>query len=185
VGLARFYGGTIQLLARMWESRNRNVFGATAFSSYGGFWLGLGTFVTLLGTTSIVSALKLTPADINNGLAWFLLAFAIFNTYMLLWSLRVNVAVFGVFLAGDHGDPARDRLLPHRPRPVAVDAACRRLGRIRHRRSGVVRVRGRRRERRVAEADPAGRPAALGPPADLLAARFSNAAAHGGLGWPR
>jgi succinate-acetate transporter protein len=98
VGLARFYGGTIQLLARMWEFRNRNVFGATALSSYGGFWLGLATFVTLLGTTSIVSTIKLTPADINNGLAWFLLAFAIFNTYMLLWSLRVNVAVFGVFL---------------------------------------------------------------------------------------
>jgi len=33
-----------------------------------------------------------------NGLAWFLLAFAIFNFYMLLWSTRVNVAVFGVFL---------------------------------------------------------------------------------------
>jgi succinate-acetate transporter protein len=30
--------------------------------------------------------------------AWFLLAFAIFNTYMLLWSTQVNVAVFLVFL---------------------------------------------------------------------------------------
>jgi uncharacterized protein len=27
-----------------------------------------------------------------------LLAFAIFNTYMLLWSTMVNMAVFGVFL---------------------------------------------------------------------------------------
>ncbi|HEY6836350.1 MAG TPA: acetate uptake transporter [Gaiellaceae bacterium] len=98
VGLALFYGGTIQLLAGMWEFRNRNVFGATAFSTYGGFWLALGTFVTLLGTTSIATSLKLTPADISNGLAWFLLSFAIFNTYMLLWSLRVNIAVFGVFL---------------------------------------------------------------------------------------
>jgi uncharacterized protein len=29
---------------------------------------------------------------------WILLSFAIFNTYMLLWSMAVNWAVFGVFL---------------------------------------------------------------------------------------
>jgi len=96
VGLALFYGGLIQLLAGMWEFRNRNVFGSTAFSTYGGFWLALGGFVVLAETTKLGSALK--PADIDNGLAWFLLAFAIFNTYMLLWSLRVNIAVMGVFL---------------------------------------------------------------------------------------
>src|SRR2546430_15727814 len=39
IGLALFYGGLAQLLAGMWEFRNRNVFGATAFSTYGGFWL--------------------------------------------------------------------------------------------------------------------------------------------------
>jgi succinate-acetate transporter protein len=96
VGLALFYGGIIQLLAGMWEFRNRNVFGATAFSTYGGFWLGLGITVVLLETTSIGKGL--TPVDIGNGVAWFLVAFAIFNTYMMLWALRVNVAVFGVFL---------------------------------------------------------------------------------------
>src|SRR5438105_13972311 len=48
VGAAVFYGGLIQLLAGMWEFRNRNVFGATAFSTYGGFWLALGIFVVLL-----------------------------------------------------------------------------------------------------------------------------------------
>src|SRR5439155_23552411 len=47
IGLAIFYGGLIQLLAGMWDFRNRNVFGATAFSSYGGFWLALGIFVVL------------------------------------------------------------------------------------------------------------------------------------------
>jgi succinate-acetate transporter protein len=98
VGLALFYGGVAQLLAGMWEFRNRNVFGATAFSTYGGFWLSLGIFVTLLGTTGIASTLKLAPTDIDNGLAWFLLSFAIFNTYMMLWALRINVAVFAVFL---------------------------------------------------------------------------------------
>jgi succinate-acetate transporter protein len=96
VGLALFYGGLVQLCAGMWEFRNRNVFGSTAFSTYGGFWLALGIFVVLAETTTLGSTLK--PVDINNGLAWFLVSFAIFNTYMMLWSLRVNLAVFGVFL---------------------------------------------------------------------------------------
>jgi succinate-acetate transporter protein len=96
VGLALFYGGVIQLLAGMWEFRNRNVFGSTAFSTYGGFWLALGVFVVLAETTKLGAGLK--GPDIDNGLAWFLLSFAIFNTYMMLWSLRVNVAVFAVFL---------------------------------------------------------------------------------------
>jgi succinate-acetate transporter protein len=96
VGLALFYGGVVQLLAGMWEFRNRNTFGATAFSTYGGFWLALGIFVVLAETTKLGGGLK--GNDLPNGLAWYLLAFAIFNTYMMLWSLRVNMAVFGVFL---------------------------------------------------------------------------------------
>ena len=96
VGPALFYGGAAQLLAGMWEFRNRNVFGATAFSTYGGFWLGLGLFVTLAETTKFVGAFK--GGDLTNSLAWFLFAFAVFNTYMLLGSLRVSVAVFLVFL---------------------------------------------------------------------------------------
>jgi uncharacterized protein len=97
LGLAFFYGGLVQLLAGMWEFRNRNVFGATAFSTYGGFWMALGFFVTLVVISKSVAAAATGP-NLFNGLAWFLLAFAIFNTYMLLWSLRVNVAVMGVFL---------------------------------------------------------------------------------------
>src|SRR5437016_5083188 len=74
-----------------------NLFGATAFSTYGGFWLGLGITVVLLETTKIGSALT-GKNDLANGLAWFLLSFAIFNFYMLLWSTRVNGGVFAVFL---------------------------------------------------------------------------------------
>jgi succinate-acetate transporter protein len=95
IGPALFYGGLVQLLAGMWEFRNRNVFGATAFSTYGAFWLALGVFVVLDATTSVSKGIT----DVDSGLAWFVLAFAVFNTYMLLWSMRVNKAVFGVFLA--------------------------------------------------------------------------------------
>ncbi|HKT44321.1 MAG TPA: acetate uptake transporter [Gaiellaceae bacterium] len=97
IGPALFYGGIAQLLAGMWEFRNRNVFGATAFSTYGGFWLGLGAVVVLADVSKNFAA-ALAGSNLTNALAWFLLAFAIFNTYMTLWSLRVNVAVFGVFL---------------------------------------------------------------------------------------
>jgi succinate-acetate transporter protein len=89
LGFAFAYGGVIQLLAGMWEFRNRNVFGATAFSTYGGFWLGLGLWVLLVAPKSTAS---------GHDLGWILLAFAIFNTYMLLWSTQLNVAVFSVFL---------------------------------------------------------------------------------------
>jgi hypothetical protein len=90
LGYAFAYGGLGQLLAGMWEFRNRNVFGATAFSTYGGFWIGLGLWALLVAPTAGPKAAK--------DVAWILLAFAIFNTYMLLWSSMVNTAIFAVFL---------------------------------------------------------------------------------------
>jgi len=87
LGYAFAYGGLGQLLAGMWEFRNRNVFGATAFSTYGGFWIGLGLWA------------KFVPAaSQGKDVGWILLSFAIFNTYMLLFSSQVNMAVFLVFL---------------------------------------------------------------------------------------
>jgi uncharacterized protein len=92
LGYAFAYGGLCQLLAGMWEFRNRNVFGATAFSTYGGFWIGLGLYSQLVAPHA-------HPAQVSNDLGWILLAFTIFNTYMMLWSTQVNEAVFAVFLA--------------------------------------------------------------------------------------
>jgi uncharacterized protein len=92
LGFAFAYGGLVQLLAGMWEFRNRKVFGATAFSTYGGFWIGLGLYVLLVAPTAGAEV------QVQNDLGWILLAFAIFNTYMLLWATQVNMAVLGVFL---------------------------------------------------------------------------------------
>src|SRR5919199_762918 len=91
LGYAFAYGGLVQLLAGMWEFRNRNVFGSTAFGTYGGFWIGLGLYVLLV-------APKANAGQVDNDLGWILLAFAIFNAYMLLWSTQVNEAVLAVFL---------------------------------------------------------------------------------------
>lgn len=93
LGFALAYGGVAQLLAGMWEFRNRNVFGATAFSTYGAFWIGVAVYFLL-----VVPEFKPTAAELNNDLAWISLAFLIFNSYMLQWSLFVNRAVFAVFL---------------------------------------------------------------------------------------
>jgi uncharacterized protein len=96
LGYAFAYGGLGQLLAGMWEFRNRNVFGATAFASYGGFWIGLGLYFVLVGR-GLLSHL-VTASAFSKDVGWILLAFAIFNTYMLIWSTMVNTAVFAVFL---------------------------------------------------------------------------------------
>jgi uncharacterized protein len=91
-GYAIGYGGLVQLLAGMWEFRNRNVFGAVAFSSYGGFWIGVGLWLHFVAPTAK------DPLQLNRDLGWILLAFAIFNTYMLIISATLNMAVFLVFL---------------------------------------------------------------------------------------
>jgi succinate-acetate transporter protein len=91
-GYAIAYGGLIQLLAGMWEFKNKNVFGAVAFSSYGGFWIGVGLWLHFIAPSAS------NPLQINRDLGWILLAFLIFNTYMLIASTQVNMAVFAVFL---------------------------------------------------------------------------------------
>ena len=102
LGYAFAYGGLAQLLAGMWEFRNRNVFGATAFASYGGFWIGLGLWVQLVANPAVAAirpaTAAATVASLNHDIAWILLVFAIFNTYMLILSTQVNMAVFAVFL---------------------------------------------------------------------------------------
>lgn len=91
LGYALVYGGLCQLLAGMWEFRARNVFGATAFASYGSFWIGLGLYNRLVATQA-------TPAQIDNDLGWILVGFAIFTAYMLLASTQTNRALCLAFL---------------------------------------------------------------------------------------
>ena len=103
LGYAFAYGGLIQLLAGMWEFRNRNVFGATAFGTYGSFWIGLFLWVRLVVDPAVAAAktpvaLAATVSALNHDLGWILVAFAIFNTYMLILSAQLNMAVFAVFL---------------------------------------------------------------------------------------
>jgi len=88
--LALVYGGTVQILAGMWEFKKNNVFGATAFSSYGAFWVAFGFYV--LGATSW-GWIEATPA----ATALFLIAWTIFTVYMWIGSFALNKGLITVF----------------------------------------------------------------------------------------
>ena len=94
--LALMYGGLAQVLAGMWEFAKGNTFGATAFTSYGAFWL---SFWYLTGHTTLTGA---KAGDLNNSLGAWVIAWAIFTAYMFLASFRTSgalMAIFGVLTA--------------------------------------------------------------------------------------
>ena len=86
IGLALFYGGLAQILAGMWEFKVGNTFGATAFTSYGAFWLAFGASIQF----------HWLPAD-SNAVAFFLLGWTIFTFIMFLATLRTNMATILLF----------------------------------------------------------------------------------------
>jgi len=88
--LALFYGGLAQLLAGMWEFRKANTFGATAFTSYGAFWLSYAAYAKFVKP-------DIPEESVHTASGLFLLVFAIFTAYMFLASLRVSGAVAIVF----------------------------------------------------------------------------------------
>ena len=87
LGLALAYGGGAQLLAGMWEFRKGNTFGATAFSSFGAFWISYWAFVAFFAKGVPTTAVGL-----------YLIAWGIFTFYMWIASFRTTVAVNVVFL---------------------------------------------------------------------------------------
>lgn len=91
-GLALAYGGGVQVLAGMWEFAKGNTFGATAFSSFGAFWI---SFWYLTGHTDLS---KVAAGDIGKGVGLYLLAWGLFTLYMTVAASRTSTAVFVVFV---------------------------------------------------------------------------------------
>lgn len=89
IALALIYGGATQILAGMWEFKKNNTFGATAFSSYGAFWISWGLF-------ELLAVLKVFVIP-SQGAWLFLLAWTIFTFYMWLGSFGTNKALVVVF----------------------------------------------------------------------------------------
>jgi succinate-acetate transporter protein len=90
-GLALAYGGIAQFAAGMWEFAKGNTFGATAFTSYGAFWV---SFWWLTGHTDLTA---LNPDDASHEIGLYLLAWGLFTAYMTVAATRVSGAVLAVF----------------------------------------------------------------------------------------
>jgi succinate-acetate transporter protein len=90
-GLALAYGGLAQLLAGMWEFRTGNTFGATAFTSYGAFWLSFWAFVQFFEK-------DVPKADAGHAVGLYLIAWGIFTAYMFIASMRTTAAIALVFV---------------------------------------------------------------------------------------
>lgn len=90
VAMGIFYGGFAQIIAGIFEFIKGNTFGATAFTSYGFFWL------TLVGIwyAPIDAHVQATPASF---LGIYLAIWGIFTLFMFLGSLTANKALQFVF----------------------------------------------------------------------------------------
>jgi uncharacterized protein len=85
-----FYGGLAQVIAGIEEWKKNNTFGATAFTSYGLFWM---TLVALL----ILPKLGLADATSTTGMAAYLFMWGLFTAIMFIGTLKANRALQFVF----------------------------------------------------------------------------------------
>ncbi|KAK6433740.1 Meiotically up-regulated protein 86 protein [Oleoguttula sp. CCFEE 5521] len=101
IGAAFAYGGLVQLLAGMWEMAVGNTFGATALSSYGGFWIGTAIILTPGGFEIISTLEEKSPYPFLNSFGLYLMGWFIFTTILLICTLRSTLAFFLLFFTLD------------------------------------------------------------------------------------
>lgn len=85
-----FYGGLAQIIAGIEEWKKNNTFGATAFTSYGLFWM---TLVALL----ILPKMGLADPTTKDAMAAYLFMWGIFTAVMFIGTLKANRALQFVF----------------------------------------------------------------------------------------
>ncbi|OAP58764.1 hypothetical protein AYL99_06061 [Fonsecaea erecta] len=102
ISLAFSYGGLVQLLAGMWEMAIGNTFGATALSSYGGFWIAFAIILTP-GGFQIEATVEEAAGQAAwlNSIGFFLMGWFIFTTILLLCTLKSTVAFCSLFFMLD------------------------------------------------------------------------------------
>ena len=84
------YGGLAQIIAGIMEWRKNNTFAATAFISYGFFWLSLVTLI-------ILTKLGWGAASNDTAMAAYLAMWGLFTGVMFIGTLRLNRALQVVF----------------------------------------------------------------------------------------
>jgi len=95
VGMAVFCGGLAQLLAGMWEFPRGNVFGGTAFTSYGAFWMSYATI--LIPGSGILSAFGTDATELPSALGIYLIAWFMVTFLLLIGALRKNIGLLVLF----------------------------------------------------------------------------------------
>ena len=85
-----FYGGLAQIIAGIQEWKKNNTFGATAFTSYGLFWM---TLVALL----VLPKMGLADASDKTAMAAYLTMWGVFTAIMFIGTLKANRTLQFVF----------------------------------------------------------------------------------------
>ena len=86
-----FYGGSAQVIAGIMEWKKNNTFGATAFTSYGMFWLSLVALVVMPKQFAGVAATG------NDAMVAYLVIWGVFTAGLFIGTLRLNRALQFVF----------------------------------------------------------------------------------------
>lgn len=90
LGMGIFYGGIAQIIAGIMESKKKNTFGMTAFTSYGCFWL---TLVALL----VMPKVGWGEAPTKVAMAAYLFMWGLFTFVMFIGTFKLNHALQFVF----------------------------------------------------------------------------------------
>jgi uncharacterized protein len=90
LGMGIFYGGLGQIIVGIMEWRKNNTFGATAFTSYGLFWLTLVALILLPKTGMI-------QAPDNSAMTAYLLMWGFFTAALFIGTLKISRALQIVF----------------------------------------------------------------------------------------
>ncbi|PLX94862.1 MAG: hypothetical protein C0620_05295 [Desulfuromonas sp.] len=90
LGMGIFYGGLGQIIVGIMEWKKNNTFGATAFTSYGLFWLTLVALI-LLPKTGVVEASS------PFAMGFYLSTWGLFTAVLFLGTFRLNRALQVVF----------------------------------------------------------------------------------------
>lgn len=92
LGYGMFFGGLAQFCAGMWEFKTGNTFGATAFSAYGAFWMGLA-FWHILADGGVLHG----ASEFKGGFAAFLGVWGMFTGLMFIPALRLSKGIQAIF----------------------------------------------------------------------------------------
>ncbi|KAF2845325.1 GPR/FUN34 family protein-like protein [Plenodomus tracheiphilus IPT5] len=103
IAIAYAYGGLVQLLAGMWEMAVGNTFGATALSSFGGFWISFAIILTpdFEIESQLIALGNGSHAKFLDSFGLFLMGWFIFTFLLVLCTLRSTVAFFSLFFTLD------------------------------------------------------------------------------------